>query len=333
MKRTKQLAFLLALALLVAALFGCQGSTAPEATPVDAASEATEAPLAAETPPEAAEPIVITDMMGREVRLEKPATRIVALTAADCEILYALGAGETLVGRGEYCNYPPEVNAVTSVQSGFETNTEQIIALSPDLLFMNTMTQSKEQVEQLEAAGIQVVVSNAQDIEGVYAAIRMIGTLLGEGEKAEALVTGMQEAFKEITATAGDGSETVYFEVSPLEWGLWTAGTDTFMDEVAGMLGLKNCFSDVSGWAEISEEQVLERNPDYILTIAMYAGEGPTPEEEIAARPGWDTIKAVQNGAILNLQNDELSRPGPRLVDGARALSEFVQGVKARLGA
>ena len=329
MKRKKTLSFLLALTLLMAALFGCQGQRAPEAAPVDAAPEGTAAGQTAPAP--AAEPIVITDMMGREIRLEEPAMRIVALTAADCEILYALGAGETLVGRGEYCDYPAEVSGVTSVQSGYETNIEQIIALDPDLLFMSTMTQSKEQVAQLEAAGIQVVVSNAQDIEGVYEAIRIIGALLGEDEKAGALVAGMQEAFAEITAGAGDGSETVYFEVSPLEWGLWTAGANTFMDEVAGMLGLKNCFADVSGWAEISEEQVLERNPDYIVTVAMYFGEGPTPIEEICARPGWDTVKAVQNEAILNLQGDELSRPGPRIVDGALALSEFIQETKARL--
>ena len=73
----------------------------------------------------------------------------------------------------------------------------------------------------------------------------------------------------------------------------------------------KNCFADVEGWAEISEEQVLERNPDYIMTISMYSGEGPTPEEEIASRAGWENLTAVKNGAILNLQNNELSRPAP----------------------
>lgn len=328
MKHTKRLALLLALTLLAMALMGCQGQTPPPAGPADTATGATATQPPAETLPEQPEPIVITDMTGREITLEKPATRIVALTAADCEILYALGAGDTLVGRGEYCNYPAAVFEVASVQSGYETNIEQIVALNPDLLFMSTMTQSKEQLAQLEAAGIQVVVSNAQNIEEVYVAIRMLGALLGKTEAAEALVAGMQDAFGEVMANAGDGSETVYFEVSPLEWGLWTAGGNTFMDEVAGMLGLTNCFSDVSGWAEISEEQVIERNPDYIVTIAMYFGEGPTPAEEIAARPGWDTISAVQNGAILNLQQDELSRPGPRLADGARMLSEFIQAAK-----
>ena len=271
--------------------------------------------------------VTVTDMSGREITLKEPATRVVALTAADCEILYAIGAGETLVGRGEYCDYPAEVFDVPSVQSGYETNIEQIMALEPQVVLMATMAQSVEQVEALEKAGIAVVVSDAQDIEGVYTAIRMIGTLMGYDENAEALVAGMQDTFAELKeASKGDGSESIYFEVSPLQWGLWTAGTGTFMDEITQMLGLKNAFADVEGWGEISEEQVIERAPDYIVTITMYYGEGPTPEEEIMSRAGWEKIPAVASGKILNLQNNELSRPGPRLADGAKMLCEFIYG-------
>ena len=90
------------------------------------------------------------------------------------------------------------------------------------------------------------------------------------------------------------------------------------------MMGLKNCFDDVEGWSEISQEQVIERNPHYIVTITMYFGEGPTPEEEILSREGWADVTAVKNNAILNLPNNELSRPAPRLVDGAKALYDFV---------
>ena len=273
--------------------------------------------------------VTVTDMGGREITLKEPASRVVALTAADCEILYAIGAGETLVGRGEYCDYPAEVFDVPSVQSGYETNIEQIIALEPQVVLMGTMAQSVEQVEALEKAGIAVVVSDAQDIEGVYTAIRMIGKLMGYDDNAEALVAGMQDTFAELKeASKGDGSESVYFEVSPLQWGLWTAGTGTFMDEITQMLGLKNAFSDVEGWGEISEEQVIERAPDYIVTITMYFGEGPTPVEEIMSRAGWEKIPAVANGRILNLQNNELSRPGPRLADGAKMLCEFIYGAE-----
>ncbi|MDO5444420.1 MAG: ABC transporter substrate-binding protein [Eubacteriales bacterium] len=270
--------------------------------------------------------VTVRDMTGHEITLEEPASRIVALTASDCEILYALGAGDLLVGRGEYCDYPMEVFEVPSVQSGYDTNIEQILALHPQVLIMSTMAQTEEQVAQLEAAGVRVVVSDAQDIAGVYTAIEMIGTLTGKTEEAAAVIDSMKTAFAEICDDAFTKGQTIYFEVSPLEWGLWTAGKGTFMNEVAEMMGLKNCFDDVDGWAEISEEQVLERNPDYIMTITMYYGEGPTPEEEILGRAGWKNVTAVRNGAILNLQDNELSRPAPRLAEGARMLYDFVDG-------
>lgn len=271
--------------------------------------------------------VTVTDMTGREITLDAPATRVVALTASDCEILYALGAGDTLVGRGEYCDYPEDVQAVPSMQSGYETNVEQIIALEPQVVLMATMAQTKEQVEALEAAGVHVIVSDAQDIAGVYTAIELIGAVTGKNDEAAALIAGMKDSFAAIAAKAeGDGSKTVYFEVSPLEYGLWTAGKGTFMDELAQMIGLKNAFEDVEGWAAISEEQVLERDPDYIVTISMYYGEGPTPVEEIMGREGWQELKAVKNEAVFNADSNEVSRPGPRLVDAAQALYDFVYG-------
>ena len=311
----KILAALLAAAMLFALSAGC--SQTEQETQNDRA----------EVSPQQSETVTVTDMFGREITLEEPAQRVVALTAADCEILYAIGAGDLLVGRGEYCDYPAEVLAVPAVGSGGETNVEQIITLQPDILLMNSMAQAKGQIDQLEAAGIQVVVSAATDIEGVYTAIEMIGTLMGKTENAENLISSMKATFADIIEKSnGDGSQTVYFEVSPLQYGLWTAGANTFMDEVAHLVGLTNCFADVDGWGEISEEQVLQRNPDFIVTISMYYGEGPTPVEEILSRAGWDCVTAVQNQAILNLQNDELSRPSPRLADGAQMLFDFVYG-------
>lgn len=270
--------------------------------------------------------VSITDMYGREVTLDAPATRIVALTAADCEILCALGCEETLVGRGAYCDYPESILDVPVVQSGAETNIEEILALEPQVVLMSDMAQSQEQVNLLEENGVRVVISNADDIAGVYTAIRMIGALMDRDEAAEALVSDMQATFDEIAAKSENTGKTVYFEVSPLEWGLWTAGSQTFMDELAAMCGLTNAFADVEGWAPISEEQVLERNPDYIVTISMYYGEGPTPVEEIMGRAGWQSLTAVQAGSVYNADSNAISRPGPRLKDAAIELFDFVNG-------
>lgn len=273
--------------------------------------------------------VTVTDMMGREITLAEPATRIVALTAADCEILCALGCEDALVGRGEYCDYPASVLDKPSVQSGYETNLEQIIALQPQVVLMGTMAQSVEQVEALEQAGIRVVVSDAQSIEGVYTAIRMIGTLMGKEAEAETMVTQMQVGFADIAEKSQNAGKTIYFEVSPLQWGLWAAGKGTFMDEIAQLCGLTNIFSDMDGWAEVSEEAVLVRNPDYIVTTAMYFGEGPTPEEEILSRDGWAVLDAVKEGHIFNADSNAITRPGPRLLEAAWALFEFVNGEAA----
>ena len=270
--------------------------------------------------------VTLTDMANREIALDAPATRIVALTASDCEILYALGAGDTLVGRGEYCDYPEGVLDVPVVNSGAETNLEQILSLNPQVVIMATMSQTKEQVEALENAGVQVVVSDAQDIQGVYTAITMIGALVGKNDEADALVSQMQTVFDEFAAKAENTGKTVYFEVSPLQYGLWTAGKGTFMDELATLCGLTNAFSDLNGWAEISAEQVLEHDPDYIITVSMYFGEGPTPVEEICSRDGWQNLKAVVNNQVFNADYNEITRPGPRLMEAVQELYTFVYG-------
>lgn len=271
--------------------------------------------------------ISVTDMHGREITLTEPATRVVVMQPSDCEILCAIGCEDALVGRGQYCDYPASVLDKPVVQSGAETNVEEILALNPQVVLMNDMAQSEEQVKQLEENGVKVVVSKAADIEGVYYAIRMIGHLMGKDEAAEAIVADMQATFDDIKAKSADEGKTVYFEVSPLQWGLWTAGKGTFMDELAAVCGLTNAFADVNDWAAISEEQVIARDPDYIVTISMYYGEGPTPVEEILGREGWQEMKAVKENQVYNAESNAISRPGPRLKDAAIELYNFINGI------
>jgi iron complex transport system substrate-binding protein len=306
-------AALLALMLILSLMAGCgsqssndSGAPAPDSS--------------------AAAGVEFTDMLGREIKLDAPADKVVVLSAADCEILCAIGAESTIVGRGTYCDYPASVSSITEVASGSDTNVEQIIALAPQVVITSSMDQSKETLDAIEKAGIKVVVSQADTIDEVYTAIGNIGKVVGKDAEAEALVASMKASFDEIAAKKDNTGKTVYFEVSPLVYGLWTAGKGTFMNELAELVGLRNIFDDVEGWAEVSAEQVIERNPDYIVTITMYFGEGPTPVEEILSRDGWQGITAVKNAAILNADSNEISRPGPRLTDAAKILSAFVLG-------
>ncbi len=327
MKKTLSIA--LALVFILALMTACapKPAPAPSAEPSAPTGQTPEVPDAPDAPADTG--ITVTDALGHEVKLTAPAERIVILTAAECEIVCALGEGDRIIGRGSYCDFPAEILDKTEVSSGLETNVEQIIGLQPDLVIMTSMNQSQEQIATLEASGIPCLVTNGFecDFDAVYGSIGLIGECIGKTAEAEALVADMKASFAAIAEkAAGDGTKTVYFEVSPLEWGLWTAGAGTFMDEMCSVLGLTNAFADVNDWAEISEEQVIGRDPDYIVTIAMDYGTGVSPVEEIMGRPGWQDLKAVRNGDVFNADSDQLSRPGPRLVEAAEMLYGFIYG-------
>ena len=272
----------------------------------------------------AEEAITVTDMFGRAITLEEPATRIIATEPADCEILYALGCGDALVGRGLYCDYPAEVTALPTVHSGADTNLEEILALDPQVVIMNDMAHTVEQVNLLEQNGVKVITTNADSIPEVYQAIRLIGQVMGKNAEAEALITDMQTAFDDIAAKAVKTDKTIYFEVMPLEWGLWSAGANTFMQELAEICGMKNAFADLDGWQPISQEQVIERDPDFIVLVT---GMGDTAVDEVMNRPGWQDIKAIRNGKVYNADSYTLTRPAPRLKEAAIDLYNFLYGI------
>jgi iron complex transport system substrate-binding protein len=317
-----------------------ESDTTAETQSTEAAVETsavTEAPSATETPASAQTPtstnvteeagFSITDMTDRTITFDKVPEKMVVLLASDVEILYELGAQDSIVAVGEYCNYPEDALSKEIITTGDDMNIEQIIALEADVVVMGMMGQTTEQIEQLENAGIKVLVTDSQNIADVYVATQLLGKLSGKDTEAADLIQSMKDEFAAIQSKAdGANGKTVYFEVSPLEYGLWTAGTDTFMQELADIVGLKNAFDDISGWAEISEEQVLERNPDYIVTSTMYFGEGVKPVDEILGRANWEEVAAVKNGNVYNGDSDMMTRPGPRLVDAAKALYDFVYG-------
>ena len=270
--------------------------------------------------------ITVTDMMDREITLSEPATRIVVMQPSDCEILYAIGCGDAIVGRGQYVDYPESVKAVPEVQSGSETNIEEILALEPQVVLMNSMSQSEEQVKQLEENGVKVVISTTSDIASVYTAITLIGKLMGKDAEEEAVIADMQATFDEIKAKVSGEPKKVYFEISPPPY-LYTAGSSSYMNELAEICGIQNIFDDQEdAWLMISEEQVIERNPDYIVLIT---GMGSAGVEEILSREGWGDISAIQNQKVFNNDDNCMARPSPRLKDAAIELFNFVNEIEA----
>ena len=271
--------------------------------------------------------VTVMDMLGREVTLNAPATRIVALQPSDCEILCAIGCEEALVGIGKYCDYPASITSLPIVQSGADTNVEEILALNPQVVLMNDMSQSEEQVKQLEENGVKVVVSTTSDIASVYTSIRLIGALMGKDAEAEALIADIQGTFDEIKAKADGEAKTIYFEISPPAWGLYSAGKSSYLNELAEICGLKNIFEDQeAAWIMPSEEQVIERNPDFIVLMSGMGSEGV---EEILSRNGWTDITAIKNGKVYSDDLNNMVRPGPRLKEAAIELFNFINDIEA----
>lgn len=274
--------------------------------------------------------ITVTDMAGREVTLEAPADRVVVMMPADAEILYALGVKDTIVGVGSNCVSPPEIEAMPGIDSltvvdpMYTFNEESVIGLNPQVVIMTMMAYSEDLVNSLASSGVKVVVTNAQDLEGVYADIALIGKVVGREAEAEALVSQMQQKFADIAAKSMDTGLKLYVDESPLQWGLWSAGKGTYFDDLAEICGLTNIFSDIEGHQSVSEEQVLERNPDIIISMTMYYGEGELPDEEIKNRAGWENVSAVKIGAVVYDPTNAVALPGPRLTEVADLLLELI---------
>ena len=265
-----------------------------------------------------AESVTLTDMTGHEITIDEPVTRIVVLQPSDAEILCALGAQDTIVGRGTYVDYPETILDVPVVASGSNTNIEEILALNPQVVVMTTMSQTEEQIAALEQAGVKVVVSSAQDIAGVYTAITLLGELVDKNDEAAALIADMK------AASANVSGKTVYFEISPLPYGIWSAGQGTFMDELATLCGVTNVFHDQQRWFGASEEQVIAANPDYIITTTNYMVNDMDGVTEICSRAGWEDVTAVKEGHVVLGDNNAMTRPGPRLVEAAQFLLNLV---------
>ena len=285
--------------------------------------------------------ITVTDMMNREIKLAAPADKVVVMMPGDAEILYALGAQDTIVGVGYYCTTPeetavmPGIETLPIVKSGSETNMEEILSLEPQIIIMTTMGHSEDLVNALAENNVQVVVTDAQDLEGVYTDIALIGTLTGKTAEAEQLIADMKQKFAEISDKAGETGKSLYVDESPLMYGLWSAGKGTYMDDIAGICGLTNIFADIERHQMVSEEQVLERNPDIIITTNLFDPSWMTemPADEIKGRAGWENISALQNDMVVYDPTNAVAIPGPRLTEVAEMLLNLVSGEETEVPA
>jgi iron complex transport system substrate-binding protein len=274
----------------------------------------------------AGEPVTITDGLGRQVSLQLPAKRIVSLAPSNTELLYEVGAGIQVIGRDSFSNYPVEAARVQDIGGSMgQYDYEAIAALEPDLVLAAEIN-TPEQVRSLEDLGLTVYyLSNPVDFDGLYENISLVGKLSGHDRESTDLVTSLSGRVKnlEMKLAGVTNRPLVYYELDATDPALpYTIGTGTFGDYLITMAGGTNLGGMIgAGWVQISAEEILQRNPDLVLLGDVYYGVNP---ETVAARPGWGVLDAVKNGKVIPFNDDLMSRPTARLIDGLEALAAMI---------
>ena len=270
-------------------------------------------------------PLEVQDGSGEKIKIEEKPESIVSLLPSNTETAYALGLGEKIIGVSDYCNFPTEAADKPKV-GGLEINVEKVLELNPDLLLLSAshFNNAKETIKQFQTAGIDVViVPDANSFEEAYKTIELIATATGTSEKGQEIIDKMKKEVSDIQEKASGIKEKkkVWIELSSSP-DLYTAGSNTFMGDMLEIIKAENIAADQEGWITISEEQVIERNPDVIITTYGYYIDNP--EEQIYGRKAWSEVQALKKKQIYDVNNDTVSRPGPRLTEGLQMLAEKI---------
>ena len=248
--------------------------------------------------------------------------RIISLAPSITEMLFALEAGDSIVGATEYCNYPLEAKDIERVGSFGPPNIEKLLSLSPDIV-ISTKIPDTDVCRLLSKNGIELLEVKIYDIETMLNGFRILGHVVSKSEQAEKLITEMQTELNVIRQQYSKEQLTkVFIEI----WNdpVTTAGGTSYIDDVITQAGGINVAGDISqDYPCINPEEVIHWNPDVIITCYM-GGDGHSPEQ-MAKRIGWSEISAVKSGRIINdFPSDLILRPGPRLIEGVKALAEIL---------
>jgi len=299
-------------------------AAAPTSTPPAPTAEPTRTPAPTANP----FPMTITDGLGRSITLSGPVQRVVSLSPSNTEILFAVGAGAQTIGRDDFSDYPAEAQNLEAVGGSWgKYDLEKIATLKPDLVLAAEIN-TPEQVKAIADLGLTVyLLPNPVTLTEMYERLETLARMTGhEAETAiliESLKARVLAVVEKMKGIADKDRPLVYYELDATDPNApFTAGAGTFVDALITAAGGKNVGGSLdSAWAAISSEKVIEVNPTIILLgDAAY---GITPES-VAARSGWKAIAAVINGNIYPLDDNLVSRPGPRLVDGLEALAKII---------
>lgn len=267
-------------------------------------------------------PVTVTPRGGEAVTIEKRPERIVSLSASNTETLYAVGAGDQVVAVDDQSDYPADVPKTDL--SGLSPNVEAISGHTPDLVVVSDDVDNL--VASMKAVNVPVlVVPAAQTLDDLYASIELIGTATGHEDEGKDVAERTRADLEKIVADTPKPEKALSY-YHELDTTLYSATSKTFIGQVYDLFGLTNIADpadvDAGGYPQLSNEAILQADPDLIfLADVQCCGQSA---ETVAARPGWDTLKAVKNGNVIALDDDLASRWGPRIVDLAKSVADAV---------
>jgi iron complex transport system substrate-binding protein len=309
-------------ALILSAILAACSTPASTATPTSNA--AAPSPTAAASPtPAAAFPVTVTDDEGAAVEIAAEPDRIVSLTPANTEILFALGAGDRVVATDDSSDYPDAAVALPDVATFSSVDVEEVVALEPDLVVAGGLGFTPaEAITRLRGLDVPVLVVYAASVAGVYEDIELIGTATGTSDEATTLTADMEAEIDSISAAAASAGTKprVLYEVgyNDTTGAIYAPADASFVAEMVTLAGAETITTGDPNTYEISLETLISKDPQIIVlgTNPFYA---PTPDA-VGKRPGWDAMTAVRNGDIRPVRDIEITRPGPRLPLGLRNL-------------
>ncbi|NTU61692.1 MAG: cobalamin-binding protein [Caldiserica bacterium] len=252
--------------------------------------------------------LTITDDLGHQIKVGYNPQRIISLTPNTTEIISFLGLGDKLIGRTNYCNYPPEVSKVPSIGDVTTFSIEKIVAMKPDLVVANRMI-SLEFIEKLQSMGVNVAAFDPNTVDGIIDTIKRIALICGVPDNTESLSADLQ------TFKKPENGKIVYVEI----WNKppTTFGKDTFGSDVVKWIGGINLGDTLEGaYPTTTDEALIKINPD----IVILPTKSKIAVEEFKARKGFDILKAVKDNRVFAIDEDIISRPGPRIIDAIRQL-------------
>jgi iron complex transport system substrate-binding protein len=266
------------------------------------------------------------DDVGREVRLAHPAQRLISLLPAGTETLFALGAGDRVVGRTRY-DVDPRVAGLPSVGGGLDPSLEAILALRPDLVLAFETASTSKVRTRLEALGIPVYAIQTQDTADIFRNVRVLGHLVGREAAADSVQRAIRAQLDSVRASVPSGPRPRVLYVASVDPPMM-AGARSYIAELLGAAGAAPVSPAVAGeafWPQISLEALIRQQPDVLM---LPVGEDPTASvDRLRAEPGWRDLRAVQEGRVAVVSADLMNRPGPNIGESARRMRQALDRV------